>query len=403
MLNYYLHLNKKEYIERLNEVKDYYTDWETEVIERPMLDALKKLLESTMQVEMLGQLKAKPYQRIKVRTDHRNGYYYRNLVTKFGLLRMLEIPRPRKGGLKTKVFQRYQRRFKQINDFIREIFIAGVSTRETGLVLQGLLDTQPSATTVSNITKILDEDVKKFQRRLLNDDYRHLFLDGVWVKVGGYKVVKKVLLIAYGVKYNGKREIIGFRLAGSESAAEWENFLWDLYRRGLKGDKLKQITVDGGKGLLVATLSVYPHVPRQRCWMHKLRNIANRLPVKYREECLAGAKKVYLATNYRKACARFRDWAGEWRGLVPKAVECLEEDLEELLTFLKEELWLHSKVRTTNAIERLFRELRKRIRPMCSFANKESCERIVYALFMKYNKHWEEHPLWKTKEFTQNS
>jgi putative transposase len=368
-----------------------------------MLNALKKLLESTMQVEMLGQLKAKPYQRIKVRTDHRNGYYYRNLVTKFGLLRMLEIPRPRKGGLKTKVFQRYQRRFKQINDFIREIFIAGVSTRETGLVLQGLLDTQPSATTVSNITKILDEEVKKFQKRPLNDDYRHLFLDGVWVKVGGYKVVKKVLLIAYGVKYNGKREIIGFRLAGSESAAEWESFLWDLYRRGLKGDKLKQITVDGGKGLLVATLSVYPHVPRQRCWMHKLRNIANRLPVKYREECLAGAKKVYLATNYRKACARFRDWAGEWRGLVPKAVECLEEDLEELLTFLKEELWLHSKVRTTNAIERLFRELRKRIRPMCSFANKESCERIVYALFMKYNKHWEEHPLWKTKEFTQNS
>ena len=94
MLNYYLHLNKREYIERLNEVKDYYTDWETEVIERPMRDALKKLLESTMQVEMLGQLKAKPYQRIKVRTDYRNGSYYRNLVTKFGLVRMLEIPRP---------------------------------------------------------------------------------------------------------------------------------------------------------------------------------------------------------------------------------------------------------------------------------------------------------------------
>jgi transposase-like protein len=179
MLDYYLHLSKKEYIDRLNEVKDYYTDWETEVIERPMRDALKKLLESTMQVEMLGQLKAKPYQRIKVRTDYRNGSYCRNVVTKFGMLRMLEIPRPRKGGLKTKVFQRYQRRWKKVNDFIRGIFIAGVSTRETGLAIEAILDAQPTASTVSTITKILDEEVKKFQRCPLNDDYRHLFLDGV--------------------------------------------------------------------------------------------------------------------------------------------------------------------------------------------------------------------------------
>jgi transposase-like protein len=169
--------------------------------------------------------------------------------------------------------------------------------------------------------------------------------------------VKKALLIAYGIKHSGQREIIGFRLAGSESASEWESFLWDLYRRGLKGENLRLITVDGGKGLLVATSSVYPHVPRQRCWVHKLRNIAHRLPAKYREGCLAGARKIYLATNYRKACARFRDWAREWRGLVPKAVECFEEDLEELLTYLKEDASLHSKLRTTNAIERLFREL----------------------------------------------
>ena len=253
MLNYYLHLNKKEYIECLSEVKDYYTDWETEVIERPMRDALKKLLESTMQVEMIGQLRAKPHERTKTRTDYRNGSYYRNLITKFGLLRMLEIPQPRKGVLKTNVFQRYQRRQKQINDFIRGIFIAGVSTRETGLNLQGLLDTQSSASTVSNITKILDEQVNKFQRRSLNDDYRHLILDGDWVKVGGYKVVKKVLLIAYGIKHNGQRETIGYRQANSDSKDEWESFLWDLYRRGLKGDNLRLITVDGGKGHLAAT------------------------------------------------------------------------------------------------------------------------------------------------------
>jgi putative transposase len=405
MKQYFLHLNKKEYNDPWSEIKHYFTeDWENEDLYRSIRETLKQFLQSTMQVELNGIIKAVPYQRTPTRIGYRNGSYYRNLLTKFGLLWNLEVPRPRKGGLTTKVFKKYKRRWKEVDQFIRNIFIAGVSTRETGLVLEGLLDSKPSASTISDISKILDDEVKKYQRRALTDDYRYLFLDGVWVKVNnGYRVVKKALLIAYGIKVNGQREIIGFRQARSESAVEWEGFLWDLFRRGLKGERLRLIIVDGGKGLLSAVSMVYPHITRQRCWVHKLRNITKKLKAQYRDECIAGARKIYLAANYKEACARFKEWIKQWQKRAPEAVACLEQDIEELLSFFKEDEGLRKKLRTTNVIERLFRELRKRIRPMCSFADYSSCDRIVYAVFNKYNKQWEEKPLWKKKQFTQKS
>jgi transposase-like protein len=405
MKQYGLHISKKEYNNPWLEIKHYLNgDWGNEDLCWAMRETLKQFLQGTMQVELNGIIKAAPYQRTKNRAGYRNGAYCRNLLTKFGLLWNLEVPRPRQGGLTTKVFRKYKRRWKEVDQFIREIFIAGVSTRETGLVLEELMDSKPSAGTVSDISKILDGEVKKYQRRALADDYRYLFLDGVWVKVNnGYRVVKKALLIAYGIKVNGQREVIGFRQARSESAVEWEVFLGDLYQRGIKGERLRLIIVDGGKGLLNAVSMVYPHITRQRCWVHKLRNVVKKLKAKYREECIAGARKVYLATNYKEACARFRDWTRQWQKRAPEAVACLEQDIEELLSIFKEDEGLRVKLRTTNVIERLFRELRKRTRPMCSFTDYSSCDRIVYAVFNKYNKQWEEKPLWKKKEITQNS
>jgi len=152
---------------------------------------------------------------------------------------------------------------------------------------------------------------------------------------------------------------------------------------------LELITVDGGGGAKAAQEVVYPQVARQRCWVHKLRNVVDKVRVKHRKECLVGAQRIYLAKNYRTALQRCRQWAGKWRKLEPKAVACLEEDIEELLVHMRvlrkePELW--EKVRTTNVIERQFRELRKRTRPMCTFANGESCGRIVCALFQKANK-----------------
>ncbi|MCX8014664.1 MAG: IS256 family transposase, partial [candidate division WOR-3 bacterium] len=356
MKPYFLHLTKKEYNNPWLIIKDYlHQDQDNDELYKAMRETLKQLLQSTMQIELNGLIKAAPYQRTPARTTHRNGYYHRNLLTKFGLLWNLEVPRPRQGGLKTKVFKRYQRRWQEVNQFIRDIFIAGVSTRQAGLVLEKLLDSKPSAGVISEICKILDDEVKKFQCRPLTDDYLYLFLDGVWVKVNnGQRVVKKVLLIAYGIKATGQREIIGFRQARSESAVEWEVFLWDLFHRGLSGERLRLIIVDGGKGLLSAVSLVYPHVARQRCWVHKLRNVSKRLKAVYRDKCIGEARKVYLAENYKEACARFRAWVRRWKGLAPEAVRCVEEDIEELLNYFKEAEWLRKKLRTTNVIERVF-------------------------------------------------
>jgi len=401
MLNTYLHLSKKDYIERWSEVKEFFHDWESEAFDGPIRDLIKHTLENAMQAELVGHLKAKPQERVKERLDYRNGSYLRDLVTKYGLIRFLSVPRARQRVFRTKVFRRYKRRWQVVDDYLCHLFIEGVSTREVGAVVSELLDIKPSATVISNVSKALGEEVRRFHCRRIADDYSHLFLDGVWVKVNGYKVVKKVLLIAYGIRRNGVREIIGFRLAKSESERDWEVFLQDLYRRGLEGEYLRMITIDGGKGLRSALERIYPHITLQRCWVHKLRNVTRHLSVKYRGICLKGARAVYLASNKQEAIKRFREWAKAWGNIVPKAVSCLEEDLEDLLNFFKEPEILWSKIRTTNAIERLFRELRKRIRPMCSFKNSESCERITLALFNKYNNKWKDRPLKALKELTQ--
>ena len=131
-------------------------------------------------------------------------------------------------------------------------------------------------------------------------------------------------------------------------------------------------------------------VPRPRCWVHKLRNVTGYLPRRYQPDCLRDAKRIYLATNYRQAVQRFKVWCRKWRGQLPKAVQCLEKDIEDMLVFLKEDKKLWVKVRTTNVIERLFKELRKRTRPMSLFANVESCDRILYCLVKKCNTKWED-------------
>ncbi len=179
-------------------------------------------------------------------------------------------------------------------------------------------------------------------------------------------------------------------MARNESETEWFGFLNSLYQRGLAGKGMRLVITDGGKGLLAALDMVYPGIKRQRCWVHKLRNVAKYIPRRYQKECLGEAKGIYGARNYREAVRCYKDWCQKWCGVVPKAVACLERDIEDLLVFFQEDKKLWRKLRTTNAIERLFKELRRRTRPMSLFANVASCERITYALFNKYNNKWKE-------------
>jgi putative transposase len=384
-------MNYNKFNQLWAEVKDYYVDWEQEAFAEPGRRMLKDMLENAMKAEVLGYVRRRRYERSKEMIDYRNGYYHRNLVTSMGLIPRLRVPRMRKQGVRTKVFRRYKRRWKEVDEWIRGVFIAGISTREVGWVLKELLQAQVSASAVSLITKQLDHQVRLFHRRLLKDEYVYLFLDGVVKRVVSCgKAVKKVILVAYGIRQDGQREVIDYRIAKSESEHDWTVFLNDIYQRGLHGEQLRLIITDGGRGLLAALDMLYPHVARQRCWVHKLRNMAACIPRRYQAACLKEAKRIYAASNYRMAIQQYKTWCQKWRRKVPKAVHCLEQDIEDMLLFFDHDKKLWIKLRTTNVIERFFKELRKRTRPMSLFANKESCNRILYALFAKYNKKWED-------------
>ncbi len=187
-----------------------------------------------------------------------------------------------------------------------------------------------------------------------------------------------------GQAHDGKKEAIDFRLAKSESGAEWRTFLTDLLNRGLTGFEV--ICADGGQGLISIIPEVYPHIPLQRCWAHKIRNILDKVPRKKQHTVKKGVQKIYTAKNLAEAQSAAKRWTRSWAEKYPKAVKCLHDDIEDLLTcFQFDDAGFRKAIRTTNAIERRFREVRRRTRPMGVFSNRTSIERILYAVFMYEN------------------
>ena len=374
------------------EVKDEEEWWGD--LKDDTLRLVKRLLESTMDEEIIAQLQVARYQRSGNRRGYRNGHRYRSLLTEFGLLDRIQVPRDRQGEYRPGLIKRYQRRQGQVNEMVREMFLQGVSTRKVQEVLKPVLRGSLSAQAVSRIVRSLDVEVKLYHQRRLRDDYRYLFFDGITMKVKGASGVKKrLVLCVYGITINGVRELVSFRQATAESEAQWEVFLRDIYERGLEGKQLQLITTDGCPGLHRALDMVYPYVRRHRCWAHKLRNVASKLRRRNQEECLRQAKTIYLAETSREAGSLFRDWAKQWRNVEPKAVKCLEVDMDEMLSFLNCPRVHWPKIRTTNAIERAFREVRRRTRPMSCFQNSASVDRIIYGVTSHLNKAWKEKPL----------
>lgn len=351
---------------------------------------LQRLLEYSMETELTQRLGYEPHDRDpELHTNYRNGYYHRSLDTMWGPIEGLRVPRAREGRTHYRVLARYERRAPGVNRLIQEMYLAGVSTRRVGVLLEGLLGGSASPTVVSRVCARLDREVRSWHERPLADRYQYLFLDGVALRAKGAQGLKKCLaLCAYGITRDGQRELIDYRLGRGESEAEWAALLNDLYRRGLTGEQLELVITDGGPGLIGAVTLVFPRVPRQRCWAHKLRNVANLLPKAHREACLAGAREIYQAPTQREARALFRQWAGTWLPVVPKAVLCLRRDLDELLAFLAQPRRHHRKIRTTNVIERQFREVRRRTNPMTCFAHERSADRILYTIFQYSNKRW---------------
>ena len=317
--------------------------------------------------------------------ERRNGSYKRHLLTELGDIE-LTVPRTRYYSA-VGVVRAYARRAKHIDRMILACFVLGLSTRKVAKALLPVLGEKVSASTVSRIAKTLDEAVEAFHRRPLRDIYRVLILDGVVLaRKTGAGAVRRPVLVALGILIDGRKEVLDYRLALAESTAEWELFLSDLRSRGLTGNDFALITVDGNPGLWAALDTVYPRIPRQRCWAHKIRNILDKVRKGDWAHVKRGLHAIMNAPNVVAARAAARRFADRWEAIYPRAVACLRNDLDDLLHFLGFDTeWWRVTVRTTNAIERRFREVRRRTRPMGVFSDRTSMDRILFAVFTYEN------------------
>ena len=245
-------IEAKKSWQRLQRAKEFFfAD-----LEEQMKENHRRFLDMLMLEERQRFLQAHPYQRHEQRVDQANGFYGRSLTTRLGVLE-LQVPRSRSGAFRPQVLPRYKRREAVVDEALRRVFLCGVSTRQAGPALAGLLDEAVSAATVSTVAKVLDESVTKWHRRTLSDHYYYLILDGVSVRlrlVG--KVQRRVVLCVYGITKEGKGELIDFLLVKSESQQSWKSLLEELWKRGLRGAALKLIVTDGHAGLVKALSEV---------------------------------------------------------------------------------------------------------------------------------------------------
>lgn len=348
--------------------------------------ALKEILEKRMSHwvdRSLQELSARGV------ADRRNGYFSRHLLTELGDLE-LAIPRSRTFsaiGVLRQMAGGLARRAGQVERMVLLAFSLGLSTRKVGPVLLPILGEKISASTVSAVAKQLDGVVRAYHRRGLCDRYAVLVLDGVVLKHRtGVGARKRPVLVALGISADGKRELIDFRQAFSESQAEWEGFLQDLYRRGLKGEVLKLIVTDGGKGLKAALPLVFGQIPIELCWAHKTRNILDKVRRVDQGAVKEDLHRISHAQNLCAAQSAAQRFVTKWQKLYPQATACLTRDLSQLLTFFRVRLSLPATaLRTTNAIERRFREVKRRTRPMGTFSDHTSIDRILFAVFSYEN------------------
>jgi len=330
--------------------------------------------------------------------QYRNGFYQRDFVTRLGTLR-LRIARTRGQAFLPKGLEKFQRRAEEIALLIREAFLRGISTRQVGRIVATLTGEAVSAQTVSKLTRDLDEVVRQFHQAPLQDEWSYLFLDGVSLRVRRPSGRKRVqMLVAYGVRANGSRQLLAFLRSEGESQQAWEGLLNDLYGRGLVGKKLALIVTDGCPGLAAAIQTVYPRVLHQRCWVHKMRNILEKVRKPDYEAVKADAQAIYRADSRGQARHAFGRFRRHWQKDYPGLVRQLEKDLPELLSFYSFPRHLWKKLRTTNVIERCFVEVRRRTRPMVCFVNVQSVDRIIYSIFHRFNLEWRNRTL---QVFTQ--
>ncbi len=386
--------------QRWVEVRDENALWGD--LRPELLEAVKTILEATMEDELTAGVMADRYERSSTRLDHRNGIYRRMLVTELGAITDLRVPRRRLEPYRPSFLAPAARRTATVDDVLRRAFLRGLSTRETAALAETLTGVPLSAAAVSRLVRRLDAQVAAFHRRPVTFPARYLLLDGLWVSVrrSDGRASRRVILAAYGIDGHGRRELLDYRQAVAESTAAWSRLLTSLTERGLDPDGVVLAVADGADGIAAAVAEAFPAAALQRCWTHRVRNILEALPLAERRPCLRGLRSIYRARTRRAAVAAYWRWAKAWRPRHPVIVRRLERDLDDLLAVFALPEHARASLRTTNLIERAFREFRRRLRPVGCLADRRSADRILYGQVLRLNELLARRPL---AAFTQES
>ena len=340
---------------------------------------VKRRLEHALQEEVRGYLGCKRYERSRERCGYRNGCYTRELLTTYGWIADLQVPRLRKGGYESQVLVKYHRRQRAVDQVLLEVFLLGHSTRKTRRILGHVFGGSISAQGISNVVRKLNGEVEAFHRRTLVDTYEVLYLDGLWVTVRKPVKMKKVVLVALGVREDGSKELLSFQVVPRESEACWWGFLSDLKERGLSRPGL--VISDGAPGLLKALYALYPRSAHQLCTFHKAMDLGMHLSEKrHRRQIIADALHIFEADTETVARKRLRQFEQTWVDKEPKAVRIFLGNIDACFVYFRYPPPLWRSLKTTNPIERTIEEIRRRIIPMRSFNNVKSVERIIYGI-----------------------
>lgn len=347
---------------------------------------LRESLQEVLEAEMTEAVGAACGERTPGRTGYRAGYYGRGLVTRIGKLE-LRVPRDREGRFSTELFERYQRSEKALVSALAEMYVQGVSTRKVKAITEELCGHAFSASTISQINKGLDGALQRFATRALEEPYPYLILDARYEKVRIDGVIRsQAVLIGIGINWEGRRQVLGVELANRESCTSWKEFVRRLKQRGLHG--VEFVVSDDHDGLKKAVAELLPEAAWQRCYVHFLRNALDYLPRKADDDCLQELRWIYDRRDLKEAQADLAAWLKRWEQRYPRLTDWVEETIGETLTFYRLPRQHHKHLKSTNLLERLNEEIKRRTRVVRIFPNPESCLRLVRALCAETHETW---------------
>jgi putative transposase len=339
---------------------------------------LRVLLERVMQEELQALLGAAWGEHTEQRRGYRNGYYTRDLGTTQGVIEDLKVPRDREGQFQTQVFEGYARYEPQVEEGLREMFVAGVSTARVGDVAEQLIGVAPSKSAVSRLNSDLQAQFKEWRERRLAEHWRIIYCDGIYFDVRHAEQADRMVVLAVlAVDPSGAKEVLGFQLSAEESKEGWKAVLADLRKRGVAVVDLA--VTDGNDGLIAALGEVFTATPHQRCVVHKARNVVSHLPKRVKGEIGAEVAAIWQQPDKANAQLMLEAFKVRYEKRYPEAVASLREGEEQTLTFYDYPQVMHRYIKTTNAIESTFSTVRQRTDLIDVFTNEESCLMLVWA------------------------